>query len=349
MKRINSAAQTQLQQIMNAMKEKILITSATGKTGFPATVQLLKDGYPVRILVRSKNAKAVELEKLGAEVAIGSLTDYAELTNALQNIKRVYYCYPLTPGLLDGTKMFVKAATAQNIEAIVNMGQWLAEFDDQKSVHTNQVKESYKVFERSGLNVVHIIPGFFADNMLFVIEFSIQLGLMFVPHGSGKNPAISNEDLGRVIAALLKNPTPYFGKRLRPTGPHSLSSREMAEIFSKVIGHKVMYINMPIWLFVKGAFKSAKEFGLSAFTISQVRHYFREYQLNKFDIGGSTNVVKELTGKEPDDFETIVKRWIARSPYKQRNFSNWLSAMRKFMEIPFQPVPSMNELEKLNK
>ena len=33
------------------MKEKILITSATGKTGFEAAKNLLKDGYPVRILV----------------------------------------------------------------------------------------------------------------------------------------------------------------------------------------------------------------------------------------------------------------------------------------------------------
>jgi uncharacterized protein YbjT (DUF2867 family) len=333
---------------MNIMKEKTLITSATGKTGFPATVQLLKDGYPVRILVRSRNAKAVELEKLGAEIAVGDLTNYADLTNALEGVKHVYYCYPFMPGLLDGTKMFVRAATAQNIEAVVNMGQWLAEFDDQRSVHTNQVKEAYQVFEQSELNVIQLIPGFFADNMLFVVEFAIQLGLMLVPHGSGKNPAISNEDLGLVIAALLKNPTPYFGKRLRPTGPVSLSSQDMAAVFSKIIGHKVRYINMPMWLFVKGAFKSAEEFGLNAFTISQARHYFKEYQLNRFDVGGPNHVVKELTGKEPDDFEMIVKRWINSSSYKQRNFSNWLSAMRKFMEIPFQSVPSMKKLETLN-
>lgn len=79
---------------------------------------------------------------------------------------------------------------------------------------------------------------------------------------------------------------------------------------------------MPLWLFVKGAFKSAEEFGLNAFTISQTRHYFREYQINRFDIGGPTNVVKELTDKEPDDFETIVKRWVNSSSYKQRNIKS---------------------------
>jgi len=332
----------------NEEKAKILITSATGKTGFQATIKLLKDGYPVRIMVHSRNAKASELENLGAEIVVGNLADYADLTKALKDVKRVYYCYPLIPGLLDGTKTFIKAAKEQNIEAIVNMGQRLADFDDQKSVHTNQIKESYKVYEQSGLNVIQFTPGFFADNMQFVVEFAVQFGLMLVPHGEGKNPAISNEDLGLVIAALLENPNPYFGKKIRPTGPKSLSSKEMAEVFTKVSGRKVRYINMPLWLFVKGAFKSAKEFGLNAFTISQVRYYFREYQANKFDIGGVTNVVKEITGKEPDDFETIVKDLIDNSPYKQRNFTNRLAALKKFMEIPFQPVLSVRELEKLN-
>lgn len=330
------------------MNERILITSATGKTGYQATVQLLKDGYPVRILVRSKNAKALELEKLGAELVVGNLTDYADLTRALRGVSRVYYCYPLIPGLLDGTKTFIRAAQEQRVEAVVNMGQWLAEFDNQKSSHTNQIKAAYQAFAHSELNVIQFVPGFFADNMLFVVEFAIQFGLMMVPHGRGKNPAISSEDLGATIAALLKNPMPYYGKRLRPTGPKSLSSEEMAEVFSKVVGRRVRYMNMPIWLFVKGAFQSAGEFGLNPFTISQARHYFREYQANTFDMGGPTNVVRELTGKDPDDFETIVRGWIAHSPYRRRTFSTWLAALKKFMLIPIQPVPSIAELDRLN-
>jgi len=58
--------------------------------------------------------------------------------------------------------------------------------------------------------------------------------------------------------------------------------------------------------------------------------------------------VKEITGKEPDDFETIVRRWLEASAYKERNFKNWLGAFKKFNAIPFQSVPSIKELEKLN-
>ena len=72
------------------MKEKILITLATGKTGYATTVELLNEGYPVRIFVRSRNAKALELEKLGAEIAIGEFDNYDHIKRALSGINRVY-------------------------------------------------------------------------------------------------------------------------------------------------------------------------------------------------------------------------------------------------------------------
>jgi uncharacterized protein YbjT (DUF2867 family) len=331
------------------MKEKILITSATGKTGFQATLQLLRDGYPVRILVRSRNTKAIELENLGAEICIGNLTDYSELSGALKDIKRVYYCHPFMPNLLENTKLFIKCAKENKVDSIVNMGQWLAEFENSKSIHTIETRKAYQLFEQEKIDVVHIAPPFFADNTFFVTEFAIQLGLMPLPFGEGKNPAISNEDLGLVIASLLKNPYPYFGKRLYPTGPKSLSPSEIASIFSKVIGRKVRYINIPEWMFLKAGFAFGKDFKLDNFTISQVRHYMKEYRQNKFDAcSGTSNIVKELTGKEPDDFETIVKNYVNSSAYRRRNFSNWFSAMKKFMALPFQSIPSIKELEKYN-
>lgn len=326
----------------------MLITSATGKTGFQTTIQLLKDGYPVKIFVRSRNAKALELEKLGAEIFIGDLTNYAQLSSALKDTKRVYYCHPFMPHLFENTKLFIKCAKENNVEAVVNMGQWLAEFENAKSIHTVETRKAYELFEQEKINVVHIIPPFFADNTFFVTEFAIQLGLMPLPFGKGKNPAISNEDLGLVIAALLKNPTPYFGKRLKVTGPQSLSANEIAEIFSKVVGHKVRYMNIPEWMFLKAGFMFAKDFGLDAFSISQVRHYMTEYQQDKFNVGGTTNIVKGLTRKEPDDFETIVKRYVNNSPYKKRNFPNWFSAVKKFVALPLQSIPSIKELEKYN-
>ena len=40
------------------MTEKVLITLATGTTGYAITAQLLNEGYPVRIYVRSRNKRS---------------------------------------------------------------------------------------------------------------------------------------------------------------------------------------------------------------------------------------------------------------------------------------------------
>ena len=329
------------------MKAKILITLATGKTGYATTVQLLEEGYPVRIFVRSRNAKALALEKLGAEIALGEFNNYDQLKAALTGVQRVYYCYPIMPKLPENVKLFIKAAKETDIEAIVFMGQRIAEFADTGSIMTNNTRTAYRLFAESGLNVVYFVPGYFADNAFVVTEFVLQLGLLASPFGDGKNPWISNGDMGRVIAALLKNPAPYFGQKLFPTGPKSISPKEMAAIFSKVSGRTVRLVNSPDWLFLKAGLMLGREFGFDAFAIVQGNFYNRQMRMNRFDIE-PTDVVKKLTGREPEDFETITRDYFNQSPYKIHSFTNWLSALKKFMMMPFTPLPDAKQLAGIN-
>ena len=158
----------------------------------------------------------------------------------------------------------------------------------------------------------------------------------------------STEDQAAVIAGLLKNPAPYLGQRLRPTGPASLSVQEMAAVVAKVAGRTVRVVPAPEWLFLKAAFSSGKQFGFDAFAISQALLYNREYRANRFDVGGPTDVVRRVTGRDPEDFETIVRRFIAGSFYGMPSAKGWFTALKKFMAVPLQQVPSNKRLAKLN-
>ena len=64
-------------------KPKILVTSAAGRTGSAAVLQLLEKGYPVRAFVRKRDARANALVKAGAELAVGDLFDFRDLRKAL--------------------------------------------------------------------------------------------------------------------------------------------------------------------------------------------------------------------------------------------------------------------------
>lgn len=330
------------------MNEPILITLATGKTGYAATVNLLQAGYPVRIYVRSRNVRARELEKLGAEIALGEFDNYEQLKQALMGVQRVYYCYPIKPNMPENVSLFIRAAQETGVNAVVFMGQRIAEFADTGSVLTNDIRTAYRLFEKSGLNVIYFIPGYFADNVFVTIEFVLQLGLLASPFGAGKNPWISNGDMGRVVAALLKDPAPYIGQWLFPTGPKSISTDEAAAIFSRVSGRKVRVVASPDWLFLKAGLKLGRELGFDAFAIVQANLYNQQMRLNRFDME-PTDVVKRLTGREPEDFDTITRQYVAESPYQKRTVSSWLSALKKFTTIPFTPLPSRQALDALNR
>jgi len=61
-------------------KPRILVTGATGKTGAPTALGLLKRGYPVRALVRQSDERAEGLQQAGSEIAFGSLEDFRDVT-----------------------------------------------------------------------------------------------------------------------------------------------------------------------------------------------------------------------------------------------------------------------------
>ncbi|KOY84427.1 NmrA family transcriptional regulator [bacterium 336/3] len=330
------------------MKSKVLIMLATGKTGYASTVQLLQEGYSVRIYVRSKNEKALALEKLGAEIALGDFDNKQQLQKALKGIQNVYYCYPYKSGMAKDVNLFIETAKEANIHSVVFMGQRIAEFADTGSAMTADVRKSYELLKNSGLNVVYFAPGYFADNVFVITEFVLQLGLMPNPFANGKNPWISIEDMARCIVALLKNPEPYFGQKLFPTGSKSISPKEMVNIFSKVSGRKVTKVNIPDWLFFKAGIMSGMNFGFDKFAIIQSTFYNKQMQINRFDIE-PTDIVKKLTGREPEDFETITRQYFDNSPFKYRTFSTWLTTFIKFNKMPFTKVPSEKERVEINR
>lgn len=329
------------------MGANILVTLATGKTGYATSVQLLQEGYQVRVYTRSKNSRALKLEMLGAEVALGEFGSKPQLQKAMDGIDNVYYCYPYKSGMAKDVALFIEVAKEKQINAVVFMGQRIAEFTDTGSAMTAEVIKSYELLKQSGLNVVYFVPGYFADNVFVLTQNILQLGLFTNPFGSGKNPWISIGDMARCIAALLKNPKPYFGQKLFPTGPRSISPTEMTETFTKVRGKKVWKINIPDWLYFKAGMMTGKEFGFDNYAIVQSTFYNRQMQMNRFDIE-PTNVVKQLTGKEPEDFETITRQYFESSLYKKRTLSSWLKTFIKFNKIPFTKVPTKKQIAEIN-
>lgn len=321
---------------------KILVTNANGKTGFAATLQLLDKGYPVRAFVRTRRPNTTQLERAGAEIFIGDMADMATLNQVMQGIQRAYLCLPGIPNPLFSGVSFAVAAQATKLEVVVMMGQWLSH-PQHPSFATRVTNLMDSVLSwMPDVDVVTVNPGWFADNYMAILEPIAQLGLMPMPLGQGLNPPPSNEDIARVIVGALTNPAPHIGKTYRPTGPKLLSPKDIAQTFERVLNRPVRYIDISEKMFLK----ALRVQGLSPFLQSQMRYYAEEYRRNAFGMGGSTHAVLEVGGQPPEDFETIVRRYVAHSPTVQRSTGNQLRAVWNLLQILWTPVLDVEGYER---
>ncbi len=285
---------------------KILVTSATGRTGLAAAKTLLANGFPVRAFVRRRSPQAQALEAAGAELFIGDIYDYRDVLKALDGVQRAFYCPPFGPNL-HGATVFALAAEEAKLEVVALLSQWLPNPTD-PSIVTREHWLANNIYRwMPSVDVIHVNPGLFAVMYLLGLPAVIHFGMLMAPYGDGLNAPPSNEDIGRVGAGVLMNPAEHIGKSYRPTGPKLISPTDMAVTLSKVLERKITYRDVPYKMFLKAGM--AMGFPLSE--LSQVRYYADALKGGAFEVGAPTDHVQQITGQPAEDFETIARRYIA--------------------------------------
>jgi uncharacterized protein YbjT (DUF2867 family) len=313
---------------------KILVTGAAGKTGSQVAIQLLTAGYPVRALVRSEDARSARLRSGGAEVVVADLFNPESLINAMRGVQRAYFLPPFDPYMVQSAAAFTIAARQAKLESVVGLSQWLS-----NPTHPALATRQHWLADRlltmlPGVAVTIVNPGFFADMpYMILMKYASQLGVFPVPaRGLSRNAPPSVDDIARVAVAALIDPAKHEGKRYRPTGPDMLSLDEMAQIIGGVLGRRVRHINMPMWLF----YKAARMDGFDHFLLSVMGSYLEDHDQGAFEAGGPTDDVFLTTGRQPESFETIVRRY-ANRPEAKRTAGNFLRAFASFMSVPMRP------------
>ena len=323
-------------------KARILVTGATGKTGSEVARQLLRKGYPVNALVRRRDQRADALAKAGAEIIVGDLLEPEDLRHAMADAQRAYYVAPWDPNQLHGAMNFAVAATDARLEVVVSVTQWLAQ-PQHPSVSTRQSYLTDRIFDwMPGVDTVTVNPGWFADNYMAVLGTVAQLGIFPYALGEGKAAPVSNEDIARVAVGALVNPGPHVGKYYRPSGPELLDPDQLAAIFGKALGRSVTYQDMSPRMFNK----ALKALGMNPVLISGLQHYLEEYRRGGFATGAPNDVVQSLGGSAPEDFETIVRRYVAADPMAQPSFANRLRAIAQFGKIVLTRMPDIAAYER---
>ncbi len=324
-------------------KPKILVTGATGKTGESVVKQLLLKDFPVRAMVHKEDLRSDELKKLGAEIYVADMYDPSQLFDAIKGTQRAYYLPLMRPHMIHAANAFAVAAKEAKLESIVQMSQWTSS-SNHPALLTRQTWLIDKIFSFiPGVSHTIFNPGMFADNFLRVIDFASLLGVYPVLMGESKCAPISNEDMAKCVASILMDdPAKHEGKSYHPTGTELLSGKDMAKIISKVVGHKVIPVNLPLWMFCKVANLQR----VDPYSIAMLVRYIEDNKQGAFSFGGGvTNVMEELTGSPAESFEVTALRY-ARQPFAQQTFINRIKAFINFNITPFYPAYNIKKYEK---
>jgi uncharacterized protein YbjT (DUF2867 family) len=263
---------------------------------------------------------------------VADLFDVEQLTKAARGTQRAYFVPPYHPNMVHTAVAFARAARAAKLEVIVGLSQWLASPSHPALLTRQQWLADETFRDLPGTAYIKLSPGYFADNYFRFVDMASLLGILPDLTGDGRDAPASNEDIGRVAASLLMHPDAHVGRSYRPTGPRLISTRDVAEVYTRVLGRKVRAVPVPPWLLAK----AARRGGVGAFEFASFVTYLNDHRQGAFELGAPNDVVLDVTGKPPEDLEVTARRYAAL-PQARRTFTRVAAAWLGFLVTPFLP------------
>ena len=292
------------------MSEPILVTGAAGgsqgSTGRRITALLLEKGIPVRAFVHQLDARSDALRELGAEVVQGDLLDRDSVRASLKGIKRAYFTYSVTDGLLEASTIFAMAAREVQTELVVNNSQ-LQGAGKPPSFRNMQHGLGDYIFDRAEVGAVHLHAPPYYENVRALVRKSVaEHSAVFLPWGDGsaKISLVSGEDVSRVAATLLADSeTPSVSSYdLIATTP---TVKQIVDTLSAVLQRPIRYVGITDEQWIEIMRDRINPHALDH--LSHLWRYFRSTERRGEEVRVVTDRIREVTGTRAQTLEDFFR------------------------------------------
>jgi uncharacterized protein YbjT (DUF2867 family) len=297
------------------MAHPILVTGAAGgaqgSTGRKITSLLLEQGIPVRALVHKLDSRSDELRQQGAEVVEGDLLNSASVQAAMRNVRRAYFTYPVTDGLLEAATTFAAAAHDAALELVVNNSQYQGTPGDPAfrdltraaSFRNLQHRLADRIFDWAQVGTVHLQAPPYYENVRALVGRSVaEQSTVYLPWGEDTTviPLVGAEDVSRVAAALLANPG-VPAQNVYPLIGEVPTVRAITEALGKAIGRPIQYLAITDEQWA-GAVKER----LGPHALDHLSHLWQTFRKRE-ERYQTTDSIRVVTGRNPQTLEEFFR------------------------------------------
>ena len=220
----------------------ILVTGASGNAGGAVLDAAIAMNLPVRAMYRTR--EEAENAPKGAAAAVADFADRTSLSRALEGVDLVYLvCGPIPQLVAFETGMIDACEDAGVRHVVLNSALGAGQFAKSFPSWHAKVEERLKA---SGLGHTILRPNGFMQNIAAFYAPSIRADRAFyAAMGDAKTSLVDVRDVGAVAAAVLGEPGLHAGKAYELNGPEALSSADVAERVSRVVGTRVSFVDIP--------------------------------------------------------------------------------------------------------
>ena len=297
------------------MSHPILITGAAGgrqgSTGRVIAKLLLEQCLPVRAFVHKLDARSDELRQKGAEVVEGDLLDPASVHAAMKDVKRAYFTYPVTDGLLEAASIFAATARDAGLELVVNNSQFqgtpgdpaFRDLQAAPSFRNLQHRLVDRTFDWAQVGAVHLQAPPYYENVRALVSRTVAAqDTAFLPWGdnNARLPLAGAEDVARVAAALLASPG-LPSQNVYPLVSETPAVREIVESLGRALGRPIRYVNITDEQWAD----AVKEY-LNPHALDHLSHLWQYVRKGEWRYG-PTNTVRAVTGRNPQTLEEFFR------------------------------------------
>jgi uncharacterized protein YbjT (DUF2867 family) len=276
----------------------VLVVGATGKVGSALVKNLLAKEIGVKALVRDVE-KARNLFPREVELCRGDLEDSPSIAQAIQGADKVFLSTPNRLSQVDVEKNIIDLSKKAGVAHIVKLSGGSAhEASPARIARWHGEAERY--LERSGISYTHLQPEFFMQNLL---GFSAQIaqGTLSLPLGNAPMGLVDANDIGAVAANILTGEG-HAGKTCRITGPEALNADQLASVFTRILGHQVVYVPLSAESFVA----QLQQMGVPEWSATALAEVFIGVAAGNANF--TTDVVERVGQRAANTFEDFVKQ-----------------------------------------